>query len=211
MKRSGPLRRPGDPATGEAEGPRTKFAVDAMHGSLARKLRAFGFDSFYYRQGDDEGIIDLASTEGRVVVTSDRSLVARATARKVPAILLEGRSDGSRLGEISRGAAGLGVALRKGDPLCSLCGGELSSLARKDASRRVPPSVWSRHRVFFLCTRCGQVYWRGGHWKKLRSLARRLVNRRATSDRSGDGRGQARARVHRSQGVREEGRHHPAD
>jgi uncharacterized protein len=175
MKRSGP-RRPRDKASGRQgpQGPRTKFAVDAMHGSLARKLRALGFDSAYYEHGDDAGLIEMASRDSRLLVSSDRSLVARATSRGVPAILLKGRSDGPRLGEISRGAAGVGITLQRGDPLCSLCGGELGSLRKDDVAGLVPLSVVARHRLFYRCTRCGQLYWHGGHWKKLRSLARRL-------------------------------------
>jgi uncharacterized protein len=175
MKRSGP-RRPRDRASGgrRLQEPRTKFAVDAMHGSLARKLRAFGFDSAYYERGDDAGLIEKASRGSRLIVSSDRSLVVKATSQGVPAILLKGRSDGTRLGEISRGAAGFGITLQRGDPLCSLCGGKLTPLRKEGVAGLIPLSVVARHRLFYRCTRCGQLYWHGGHWKKLRSLARRL-------------------------------------
>ena len=145
-----------------------------MHGSLARKLRALGFDSSYYARGGDSGIIGLAAREGRVILSSDRALVARASTGGVPAVLLEGRSDGSRISEISAGASRLGIPLRRGDSLCSLCGGDLVTLSRADVAGLVPPSVEGRHRLFFRCASCGHLYWRGGHWKKLRSLARRL-------------------------------------
>ena len=169
MKRSGPRKPRDNPAIS-----RTRFAVDAMHGSLARKLRAIGFDSSYYRRGDDNGMLEIASTEGRIIVSSDRSLVARAVSKGIPAVLLKGRSDGSRLREISKGAASLGVVLKRGDSLCSLCGGELTHLKREDVSGLVPQSVERSHRLFHRCSSCGQLYWHGGHWKKLRSLARRL-------------------------------------
>ena len=198
MKRSGRRRQPDSPARGGPEGRRTKFAVDAMHGSLARKLRAFGFDAAYYRRGGDAGFIELAASEGRVILSSDRLLVSKATSRGLPAVLLEGTTDGSRIREISAAAPGLGVTLRRGGPLCSLCGGELQSISRAEASGSVPPSVAGRHRLFFRCASCGHLYWHGGHWKKLMSLARRLDERQdATSGRSRKGRGRTGEKGHR--------------
>ncbi len=175
MRRSGQRRRPDSPAgSGRREGPRTRFVVDAMHGSLARKLRAIGFDSTYYRRGEDAGILGLAAKEGRIILSSDRSLVSGASSRGLTAILLEGRSDGSRIREISAKAAELGITLLRGDSLCSLCNGELVTLSKADVSGLVPQSVERRHRLFYRCASCGQLYWHGGHWKKLRSLARQL-------------------------------------
>ena len=186
MKRSGRRRKPDSPRRGDwPQGPRTKFVVDAMHGSLARKLRAMGFDSSYYEQGLDAGIIRLAAREGRVILSSDRSLVARARSRGLPAILLTGKKDGLRIREIAAGASGLGIPLIMGGSLCSLCGGDLLALSREEVSGSVPPSVELHHRLFYRCASCGHLYWHGGHWKKLRSLARLLDgNRFAVASRS---------------------------
>ncbi len=155
-------------------GDRTNFVADAMLGSLARKLRALGFDTSYYRSGGDAGIINVAAREGRIILTSDRSLASWASTRGLRAILVTGRSDGARIGTIARSAPGLGIRLVRGEPLCSVCGGGLVTLRRKDVAGRVPHSVERRHRLFYRCLSCGQLYWRGSHWKKLRSLARRL-------------------------------------
>jgi len=144
-----------------------------MLGSLARKLRALGFDAYYYRSGDDSGLRALAAREGRIILTADRSLAARANAAGVRAIIALGESDGQRVSSISRAADASGIDLVRGDPLCSLCGGELR-VAKKTEVLGVPPAVLRRHRLFFECVTCGQVYWRGSHWKKLMSLARRL-------------------------------------
>ncbi|MDE1857901.1 MAG: hypothetical protein KGI26_02375 [Thaumarchaeota archaeon] len=152
----------------------TKFVADAMLGSLARKLRALGFDASYYRSGDDAGLLEAAAREGRVVLTSDRELAARASARGTRAVLLTERTDGARLSAMARACRGEGIALVRGDPLCSVCGGTLKALRRADVSGMVPPSVEKRHRAFFSCEECGKLYWRGSHWKKLRSMSRRL-------------------------------------
>jgi uncharacterized protein len=145
-----------------------------MLGSLARKLRALGFDTFYYRTGDDSGLLRLCEGEGRILLTSDRSLSRRARAKKVPVILLEGGGDSKRIAALGREAGRQGIRLNRGEPLCSLCGAPLQPLKRADVASSVPHTVLTRHRLFFRCERCGQLYWRGSHWKKLRSMARRL-------------------------------------
>lgn len=156
------------------DGSKTHFVADAMLGSLCRKLRAFGFDTAYYRAGSDSGIITLARAQKRVILTSDRSLAAMAPSKGLVAVLVEGKSDGERISSISRAAAASGTQLVRGDPLCSLCGGDLFTIRRVDVLGEVPPSVTVRHRLFYRCGSCGKYYWRGSHWKKLRSLSRRL-------------------------------------
>ena len=162
--------------------PATTFVADAMLGSLARKLRALGFDTVYYRSGDDATLLRLARRGRRVLLTSDRGLAALAASKGIPAVLLAERSDGARVSAVARECRERGITLVRGDPLCSLCGGALLSVARGEVSGLVPPGVERRHRLFFRCTRCGKVYWRGGHWKKLRSLARRLNQDPIASD-----------------------------
>jgi uncharacterized protein with PIN domain len=157
-----------------SHGERTRFIADAMLGSLARKLRALGFDTSYYKSGDDSGLVGLAAREGRIILTSDRILATRSASNQLKAILVTGKNDGERVRAIALAARESGIRLARGDPLCSLCGGELENMRRKQVEGRVPQAVEVRHRLFFRCTSCGQYYWHGSHWKKLRSLASRL-------------------------------------
>ncbi len=159
------------PQAGEA---RVRFVADAMLGSLARKLRALGFDTAYYRSGGDAGIMDLAAEGGRVILTADRALGALAVRRGTRAIVLTGRNDGSRVRALVKAARSSGLSLQRGDPLCSLCNGELERLRKEDVTGEVPKSVEERHRLFYRCRSCRKVYWKGGHWKKLRSFERLL-------------------------------------
>lgn len=153
---------------------KTRFVADAMLGSLCRKLRALGFDTTYYKTGNDSGIVTLARAQNRIILTSDRFLAASATSKGLGAILVGGKSDGERISALFRAAAASGTSLVRGDSLCSLCGGELATFRRIDVLGEAPPSVISHHRVFYRCKDCGHLYWRGSHWKKLRSLSRRL-------------------------------------
>jgi hypothetical protein len=143
-----------------------------MLGSLARKLRAFGFDTSYYGKGDDEGIITLAASQHRIMLTADRTLRDRALSRGATAFLVSGSTDGRRISSILASALDAGTRIVRGPPLCSVCGGSLLKVPRRHAADLVPSGVARRHRLFLRCTACGRVYWRGSHWKKLRNLER---------------------------------------
>ena len=178
MRQSDLLRRAADngrlrPEPGKA-GVKTRFAADSMLGSLSRKLRAMGFDTFYFRDGEDSELVALCRTEGRALLTADRALVGWASARGVTAILVVGETDGQRISSIAKSAAAMALPLEVGDPLCSLCNGELVRVPKESASLKVPEAVRARHRDYFQCSACGHLYWKGSHWKKLRSLRSRL-------------------------------------
>ncbi len=145
-----------------------------MLGSLARKLRALGFDTAYYRSGDDGGLIALAMLEKRVILTADRSLEARARAKGVNAVLLTGETDRARMRTLHREAKPLGIHFLRGEPRCSVCGGQLEVVTKASVLGEVPAAVQRRHRLFFRCVSCGHLYWRGTHWRKLMSLSRLL-------------------------------------
>lgn len=145
-----------------------------MLGSLARKLRALGFEAGYYRSGDDSDLVKGALAEGAVVLTCDRALFSFARSKGADVVLVTGSGDAERLRSVWSSAEESGLRLKRGDPLCSLCGGVLEARKPGEVSGDVPPSVVRRHREFSRCRECGQVYWKGSHWKKLRSLSRRF-------------------------------------
>jgi len=152
----------------------SKFIADAMLGSLARKLRIFGFDTVYFERGDDEVIQRTAQSQDRVILTSDESLYHSARRLGLGAILVKGRTDSARLQSLLGQAGPLmaGALLGPFASRCTLCNGELEMIPKADAGRlRVPPKVLARHRLFFRCTSCSKMYWRGKHWGRLRRLA----------------------------------------
>jgi uncharacterized protein with PIN domain len=65
-----------------------RFLVDAMLGSLARRLRLLGFDAAYTISSDDE-LIGKAIRENRIIITMDTELATSSSARRVGVILLK--------------------------------------------------------------------------------------------------------------------------
>ena len=144
-----------------------KFVADAMLGSLARKLRIFGFDTAYFSEGEDRALQSLAVEESRVILTSDEALFAQSKRRGIPAYLIKGTTDRARLASLWR-QAGLPPEARRGLSRCAVCNGALENVERDRAfALGVPAKVVARHRLFFRCAACGKLYWRGRHWQRL--------------------------------------------
>lgn len=148
-----------------------------MLGSLARKLRIFGFDTAYFREGSDRRLLDLAREEGRIILTSDRELAALAARRGVHSILIEGSNDRQRLRSLQQDAARSSVPLVPARSRCALCNVELVHLDAARARTEVPHSVAERHRTYYRCPKCSRLYWKGSHWRKLRNLSVLLDSR----------------------------------
>jgi uncharacterized protein len=148
-----------------------------MLGSLARKLRALGFDTVYFKDGEDTELINLCKDERRTLLTSDKALCSRAAAGGVRAILVMGASDPERISLIGKAFRAGGIPLTPGEPRCSVCNGVLEKVRANQGTVGAPPSVIANHRDFFRCGSCGKLYWKGSHWKKLRSLRARMIPR----------------------------------
>lgn len=165
-----------------------RFIVDSMLGSLARWLRMMGYDTLYARNWHDSRILEEAMSTGRIVVTRDRGLYRRALRRGLQAVLVV--EDVAKSLAILSASYGIKLEVNPDQSRCPLCNAPLRRASREEVRGRVPPEVYERYNEFWICTGCGQVYWRGGHWRgivKVLEEARRhlrvMESRRRSSDR----------------------------
>jgi uncharacterized protein with PIN domain len=57
--------------------------------------------------------------------------------------------------------------------LCTECTHRLQSIDKEEARGKVPPFVFSTQEQLYQCHKCGKLYWRGTHWRNMRTeLAR---------------------------------------
>jgi uncharacterized protein len=163
--------------------PRVAFLADAMLGSIARKLRVFGFDTLYNAQAHDDEILKIAMEQDRVILTADKELFKRIVKIGAHGVLVSGdASEIEDLVHILRKSGIKSVGMDGIGSRCSLCNGSLKErrLDRvkknddNDVEDVVPERVIAYHNQFFQCTACGKIYWEGSHLKRITDLVRKL-------------------------------------
>ncbi len=152
-------------------------ACDAMCGGLARWLRMLGVDASYRAGITDAELVQHALCEARLVISGDRRLFERRVFRdgSLRGLLIP---VGLRLDEQVRFVA-QSIPISVAPPRCTRCNGRLERVSRAEVADVVPARslVWAES--FDRCSACGQVYWQGTHWQRIR---RRLAS--FTVDRS---------------------------
>lgn len=162
------------------------FTVDAMLGSLARKLRMMGFDAEYARgapAGLGPAALSRMAAGGRTLVTRSGPLAARARKAGAAAVVLPGGGrrgaavDEADLAELARQAGIRSFEARADMSRCAACNGALAPAERQSALPEIPPRVAEACGEFWRCLRCSKLYWDGTHMRGLRALAARLNGR----------------------------------
>jgi uncharacterized protein with PIN domain len=139
-----------------------RFLCDEMLARLARLLRAAGYDADLAAGGErDTPLLQRARAEGRVLVTRDRQLAARAA----PAAVLL-RADG--LDAQARAlAAALPIDWRRAPFTRCVVDNHPLRDATPEEIARMPASVTAMGGPFRACPACGRGYWPGSHVKRL--------------------------------------------
>jgi uncharacterized protein with PIN domain len=143
-----------------------RFLADGMLGKLTRWLRMLGHDVEYFNDLDDDQLISVAKDEERVLLTRDVRLFREASVGGVESFLVKGRSETEKLAELA-GSFGLKLEVYVESSRCPKCNAEISSVPKEEVRDKVPESTSRFYEDFWICRDCGQVYWRGSHWKRI--------------------------------------------
>ncbi len=140
-----------------------KFIADVMLGKLARQLRLLGFDVLYDRTFADNEIIRISLEEGRMILTRDTALVKRPLAASHVFI-----TDNDVRRQILQVLDSL-VLEEIPHPLtrCSECNEPLAAISRTEAKDLVPAYVYENNEEFLACLKCGRIYWKGTHTRRM--------------------------------------------
>ncbi|WP_297475526.1 Mut7-C RNAse domain-containing protein [Thermococcus sp.] len=153
-----------------------RFIADMMLGRLARWLRLYGHDTLYGIKDDDE-IILVALSERRTILTRDSGLAERAKKLGAEAFLLRSNSLEGQVEELKR----LGVEFKELFPAkarCPKCNGLLRRASKEEVRGKVPAKVYERYDEFYICQKCGQIYWPGRQWVEMLKIDKRLRGER---------------------------------
>ena len=150
------------------------FLADAMLGSVARKLRIFGFDTLYLKHIDDEEVLKIGTTQNRIILTCDKELFKRIVKVGARGTLLQSSSESENLVNTLCKYGISSLSFESVNSRCSDCNGLLSRQKHDDINKYAYPDITKRHKEFFQCESCYKIYWEGSHVTRIRSLGRDL-------------------------------------
>jgi len=145
-----------------------KFVVDHMLGKLAKYLRFMGYDTYYPtgRMSDDE-IMEIARKEGRILLTRDKELAKRSGG-----IYIESENYEEQLKfVINRFHLNTDSLLSR----CSICNVPLVKVDKREIKDKVPEYVYEHQDDFYMCPKCGRIYWYGSHTERIEKKIRELM------------------------------------
>jgi uncharacterized protein with PIN domain len=157
-----------------SDGNNIRFFCDSGLGGLARWLRGSGYEAFWESSIDDYALLQQTKKLSATVLTTDSMLMERRVVRDhiIPALWLP-----PTLG-ISEALAFVfhefGLKIR--EPRCMTCGGELRPESKEALGDRIPPKTYRWLDEYFVCTRCGKLFWRGTHWHRIQSELQKMTN-----------------------------------
>lgn len=136
-----------------------RFVADVHLGTLARRLRLLGFDTWYRTDADDPELAGVAVTEDRILLTRDRGLLMRRVIEH--GYCPRSPDPEAQLREV---ASRYGLAERT-DPYtrCAECNAVLVDAELADVRDDIPARTAIEHDRFRRCDGCGRVYWPGSH------------------------------------------------
>jgi uncharacterized protein len=151
-----------------------RFVLDVHLGTLARRLRLLGFDSWYRTHAADDELAAVAEAEGRILLSRDRQLLLRRTV--VHGYCPRADDPDEQLAEVVEryGLTDRAMPLTR----CVRCNGELLAVDKAEVLAELPPRTRLAFDTFVRCTSCRQVYWPGAHAPAIEAILGGVVDRR---------------------------------
>jgi len=142
------------------------FILDGMLGSLARWLRIAGYDSTYFRDMDDDLLLEETRGSSRILLTRDRELYQRSQKLGLRVIYVESEEVKTQLSHLKNE---LGLELSATNSRCPRCNGLLRLAPKAEVQDLVPAESFNAFDEFWVCRNCSRAYWKGSHWEKIRA------------------------------------------
>ncbi|MEM3579794.1 MAG: Mut7-C RNAse domain-containing protein [Candidatus Bathyarchaeia archaeon] len=144
-----------------------KFIVDGMLGKLTRWLRMLGHNVKYSNKLDDVQLIAIAKRERRILLTRDLELYQQATAKGVQAFYVDGKTEAERLAQLAKKFS-ISLDINMAVSRCPKCNAQVKPTSKENVRGKVEETTYAYYNEFWQCPKCGQIYWQGAHWARIR-------------------------------------------
>jgi uncharacterized protein with PIN domain len=140
-----------------------QFVLDVHLGRLARYLRMVGFDCLYETTFTDDEIIRISQAEKRIILTRDKGILKNG--RVTHGLYVRSDDPGEQFGEI---AARLHLGnLFKPFSRCTMCNEPIEPVTKESILDQLEPLTKIHYSVFYRCTGCKRIYWKGSHFARM--------------------------------------------
>jgi uncharacterized protein len=146
------------------------FVADGHLGKLVRDLRLLGVDVVYDRNAEDRQLVAITAGQNRALLTRDRRLLMHSAVRH--GYYLRSQNPFEQTTEVLRRFE-LGADIRPFSR-CLRCNAPLRAVAKAAVAGRLEPLTKIYYEQFRNCSGCGQIYWSGSHFDKLRDRVEKL-------------------------------------
>jgi len=148
-----------------------KFIADGMLGKLTRWLRMLGQDVKYSKSLSDEQLIETAKIEDRILLTRDLKLYQLARKQGVDTALIEGATKAEKLAGLAK-RFNFKLEIDITVSRCPKCNTPIKPVSKDKILDKIPEATSTHYEEFWECPSCGQIYWRGSHWKRIEKTFR---------------------------------------
>ena len=144
-----------------------KFVADGMLGKLTRWLRMLGYNVKYSNNSEDAQLLITAKKKRRILLTRDFELYQHAIARGIDAFYLEGKTEEEKLAQLAKRFA-IKLEIDMATSRCPKCNNVVKPISKEKAAGKIEKSTFDHYDEFWRCPKCGQIYWQGAHWTRIR-------------------------------------------
>jgi uncharacterized protein with PIN domain len=143
-----------------------RFVLDIHLGRLAAYLRMMGFDAVYGNLAEDEDLAAVSRDEHRILLTRDVNLLKRSAVTH--GYFVRETAAARQIGEV---VARFDLCRRvRPFTRCLRCNTPLADAAKESVLGEVPPRTAELYGEFRRCLQCRRVYWKGGHYRRMRLI-----------------------------------------
>lgn len=149
-----------------------------MLGRLTRWLRLFGYDTLEIakQENEDDILLEVAGKEGRILLSRDRMLIRKAVKKGITAYSVRSSEIMEQLREMQKE---FNIEFEPEMDRCGLCNSTIRRVKSAEMElikekKYVYPGRMESGSEFWICDKCGQVYWQGKHWENIKGMVNKL-------------------------------------
>lgn len=138
-----------------------KFICDSMFGKLARWLRMAGYFADYIKSTERERFLkNFLIKQKSILITKDKKILKL----NYPVFLLDEIYVKNQF-EIVKEKFNL--KFDSAFTICMECNFHLEKTTKEENKEKIPEFVYKNFNEFFICKKCGRIYWKGSHYQEM--------------------------------------------